>query len=75
MKRIFIAAFLLVFTASLGSMLEAADKPAPSSSSGPDQSQILVKLNELQVEHKQILQQLADMKQELYAIKIRASRC
>lgn len=41
----------------------------------PDQSQILVKLNELELDHKQILQQLADMKQELYTIKVRASRC
>ncbi len=53
------------------------DKQSLSPSRDPDpiQIQILAKLNELQLDQKVILQQLADMKQELYAVKVRASRC
>ena len=48
--------------------------PSSSASSG-EQHQIMEKLNELQKDEKAILEQLADMKQELYKIKVRASRC
>lgn len=53
------------------------DRQAPASSHPQDtvHLQIVTKLNEMQLDQKLILQQLADMKQELYAVKVRASRC
>ena len=77
-KRLLGTVFFLaaVFVSSPLRAAETIKQPlSPSRAPDPIQIQILAKLNELQLDQKVILQQLADMKQELYAVKVRASRC
>ena len=71
MKRILIISALFLPCVSLFPFMAVASE----ASAAGEKSQVLEKLKALQADQKQILDQLAEMKKELYTIKVRASRC